>query len=621
MELKINNTAVDLFEGQEIVIQQNSPLVGFKLQGDKTYSFNIPASDSLKSSVGAIGHLQKSEVSSSILGSVQASGRTAIDGKVKVRKANDRAATLDVIAAPGGMDASWWNGAIQSVDLGGDTFLTEEKKIDIVAVKLDRIIDRVLPTVESISLQEILLKKYSYRLRIYDGSTGIFEHVFDAKYNQKKRDYDEWFFEAQTSCDDMSTETNYFYINDKQISVKRTGLKAENLKITIEMAERAVINGTVVESFLYEIKDFQATKYLSIFPGTRKNLLKNKPYFFTTILANNFYGEKPGNVIALNTKDINGELLLNNEEQRTKYPLVPSFRWKWIFEKLAAKMGFTLVESDWSIWKDKAVCSMVDMAQQCPVIAMPFNVYQTAIKYADYMPVGFTVKDMFDEFGLITGTTWDFDLANKQLRLIQIDPIFDAAPQVIEAEALDLRDGINYEDVTKYKLNYSTMIEAEKEIAPAGYFDDMPVMAEGFQLLSMKLLPLIPVKFLGNVVGSQCLSVGKSVFFDLKEQTPASRVFFYNSELDKAFTEMNGVSMSRTATNGLYEKLWKRMLSRKKGKKVKAVFNDTLFNYLKLDFFRVTHHRGVSFLINQKQIKMKNNRKYHDCELEIEIIS
>jgi hypothetical protein len=616
MELKINNTAVELFESQEIVIQQNSPLVGFRLQGDKTYSFNIPSSDSLKGAVGAIGHLQKSEVSSSILGSVRASGRTAIDGKVKVRKANDRAATLDVISAPGGMDASWWNGPIQSVDLGGDTFLTEEKTIDIVAVSLDKMINITLPSVATVSLREILLKKYQYRMRFFDGNTAFYEHVFMGKLYQEKRDFDEWILEAQTSFDNLSNETNYFYINDKQISVKRTGLRAANLKITIEMVITAG-----VYSILYEIVDFQSTKYLSIFPGTRKNVVKSKPYFFTTILANNFYGEKPGAVIALNTKDINGELILNNEQERTEYPLSPSFRWKWIFEKLAAEMGFTLVDGDWSIWKDKAVCSMVDMAQQCPVIAMPFNVYQTAIKYADYMPVGYTVKDMFDEFGLITGTTWDFDLVNKQLRLIQIDPIFDAAPQVIDAEALDLRDGINYEDVTRYKLNYSTVIEAEKAIAPTGYFDDMPVMAEGYQLLPLKLLPLIPFKFLGNVVGSQCLSVGKSVFFDLKEQTPAARVFWYNAEQDKALTEMNGVSLSRESKNGLFEKLWKRMLSRKKGKKVKATCNYTLFDYLKLDFFRVTHHRGVSFLINQKQIKLKNNRKYHDCELEIEIIS
>jgi hypothetical protein len=616
MELFINNKAVELFESQEIVIQQNSPLVGFRLQGDKTYSFNIPTSDSLKGAIGAIGHLQKSEVSSSILGSVRASGRTAIDGKVKVRKANDKAATMDVISAPGGMDASWWNGAIQSVDLGGDTFLTEEKTIDIVSVSLDKMIDIILPSVATVSVREILLKKYQYRMRFFDGSTAFYEHVFMGKLYQEKRDFEEWVLEAQTSFDNLSNETNYFYINDKQISVKRTGLRAANLKITIEMVITAG-----VYSILYEIVGFQPTKYLNILPGTRKNLLKNKPYFFTTILANNFYGEKPGSVIGLNTKDINGELILNSEEQRTEFPLVPSFRWKWIFEKLAAVMGFSLVESDWSIWKDKAVCSMVDMAQQCPVIAMPFNVYQAAIKYADYMPVGYTVKDMFDEFGLITGTTWDFDLVNKQLRLIQIDPIFDAAPQVIDAEALDLSDGINYEDVTRYKLNYSTVIEAEKAIAPAGYFDDMPVMAEGYQLLPLKLLPLIPFKFLGNVVGSQCLSVGKSVFFDLKEQTPAARVFWYNAEQDKALTEMNGVSLSRAATNGLYEKLWKRMLSRKKGKKVKATCNYTLFDYLKLDFFRVTHHRGVSFLINQKQIKLKNNRKYHDCELEIEIIS
>lgn len=616
MELLINNTSVDLFEEQEVIIQQNSPLVGFKLQGDKTYSFNIPNSDGLKRAVGVINHLQKSEVGKAISGSVRASSRTALEGKVKVRRSNDRASTLDVIATPGEMDVKWWNSAIQSVDLGGDTFLTEEKTIDIVAVSMDKMINITLPSVATVSLREILLKKYQYRMRFFDGNTAFYEHVFDAKLYQEKRDFDEWIVEAQSSFDTFSDETNYFYIDNSQISVKRTGLSASRLKITIEMVITAG-----VYSILYEITDFQATKYLSIFPGTRKNSLKNKPYFFTTILANNFYGEKPGATIALNTKDINGELILNNEQQRTAYPLSPSFYWKWIFEKLAEIMGYSLVESDWSLWKDAAVCSMVDMAQQCPVISMPFNVYQTAIKYADYMPLGFTVKDMFDEFGALTGTTWDFDTVNKQIRLIQIDPIFDAEPQVIPADALDLRGGIDYEDVTRYKLNYSTVIEAEKAIAPTGYFDDMPTLAEDFQLLSIKLLPLIPFKFLGNVLGVQCLSVGKSVLFDLKDQAPAARVFWHNTEQQKALTEMNGISLSRADANGLYEKFWKRMLSRKKGKKVKASCNDTLFNYLKLDFFRVTHFRGVSFLINQKQIKLRNNRKYHDFELEIEVIS
>lgn len=616
MELLINDTPVGIFEEQEVIIQQNSPLVSFKLQGDKTYSFSIPNSDGLKKAVGAINHLQKSEVSDAISGSVRASSRTALEGKVKVRRSNDRASTLDIIATPGGMDAKWWNGAIQSIDLGGDTFLTEEKTIDIVAVSLDKLINITLPSVATVSLRELLLKKNQYRLRFYDGTTGFYEHVFDAKLYQEKRDFDEWVIEAQTSFDALSDETNYYFINDKQISIKRTGLSASRLKITIEMVITAGVYGIT-----YEVLDFQTTKYLSVFPGTRKAVLKNKPYFFPTILANNFYGEKPGAVIGLNTKDANGELILNSEQQRTAYPIAPSFRWKWIFEKLAGIMGYSLVESDWSIWKDKAVCSMVDMAQQCPVIAMPFNVYQTSIKYADYMPVGFTVKDMFDEFAAITGTTWDFDTTNKQLRLIQIDPIFDAEPQIIAAEKLDIRQGIDYEDISRYKLNYSTVIEAEKAIAPVGYFDDMPTMADDYQLLSIKLLPLIPFKLLSQVVGVQCLSVGKSVLFDLKDQTPAARVFWYNEQQDKALTEMNGISLSRADANGLYEKFWKRMLSRKKGKKVKASCNDTLLNYLKLDFFRVTHYRGVSFLINQKQIKLRNNRKNHDFELEIEVIS
>lgn len=127
MELKINNTDVGLFEEQEIVIQQNSPLVGFKLQGDKAYSFNIPVSDGLKAAVGTVGHLQKSDVNNKLLGKVSASGRTAIEGKVKLRKANDRAATLDVVSAPGAMDASWWNSSIHTVDLGGDTFFNGGK--------------------------------------------------------------------------------------------------------------------------------------------------------------------------------------------------------------------------------------------------------------------------------------------------------------------------------------------------------------------------------------------------------------------------------------------------------------------------------------------------------------
>ena len=617
MELLINNTSVDLFEEQEVIIQQNSPLVGFKLQGDKTYSFSIPNSDSLKRAVGAINHLQKSEVSTAISGSVRASSRTALEGKVKVRRSNDRASTLDVIATPGEMDVKWWNAAIQSIDLGGDTFLTEEKPTNILNIPFDYVVeDFTLSGGLKVTVLDVIQQRNVFRLSFFDGNDLIFTANFRRDYSGAKRDIDNFINECQFEFDKASSDTSYFYISNTMFVVMKDGMNPENFKFRIEN-----LNSSGGVSYTYEVIRFPSVKYLSIFPGTRKNAIKNKPYFFPTILANNFYGEKKGSAIALNTKDINGELILNNQLERTAYPLSPCFRWKWIFEKLAEIMGYSLVESDWSVWKDKAVCSMVDMAQQCPVISMPFNVYQTAIKYADYMPVGFTVKDMFDEFAALTGTTWDFDTVNKQIRLIQIDPIFDAEPQVIPADALDLRGGIDYEDVTRYKLNYSTMIETEKAIAPTGYFDDMPTLAEGFQLLSIKLLPLIPFKFLGNVVGVQCLSVGKSVLFDLKDQAPAPRVFWYNAEQEKALTEMNGVSLSRADANGLYEKFWKRMLSRKKGKKVKASCNDTLFGYLKLDFFRVTHYRGVSFLINQKQIKLRNNRKYHNFELEIEVIS
>lgn len=617
MELLINNTGVDLFEEQEVVVQTNSPLVSFKLQGDKTYSFSVPNSDGLKKALGSVGHIQKSEVSEAILGKLRASSRTAIDGKVKVRKASDRTATLDVVAAPGGMDAKWWNSAVSTLDLGSDTFLTEEKTSNILLVKHDYVLeDHTASGGLKVTVLDALQYRGPFRLSFFDGSTQIFSATFRSDYGSTKRDIAAWVSECQLEFDKASSETMYFYATEKQISVMSEGMNTMNFRFKIEN-----ISPSGAVSYTYEVSQYPAVKYLSIRPGTRKSVIKNKPYFFSTIAAKNFYGEREGSFLAINQKDSSGELLINTQTERTNYPIVPCFRWKFIFEKISALMGFSLVESDWNIWKDFAVCSMVDMAQQCPTIEMPFNTYQYAIRYADYMPVGFLVRDMFDEFGLLTGTTWDFDLVNKQLKLIQIDPIFDKQPQVIAADALDLRDGIDYEDVTKYKLNYSTVIEAEKAIAPTGYFDDMPVMAEGFQLLNMKLLPLIPVKLFGNLIGSQCLSVGKSVFFDLKEQAPAARVFFYNAELERALTEFNGISLSRTDENGLYVNLWKRILSRKKGKKLTAKGVDSLVNFLKLDMFSLIYHRGVLFLINQKQIKLRNNRKVHDFEMEIEVVS
>lgn len=617
MQLKINNTAADLFEEQEIIIQQNSPLVSFKLQGDKTYSFNIPSSESLKKEIGAIGHVQKTEVSNTNIGKVQASGQTAITGKVKIRKSNDRATTLDIIAAPGGMDAAWWSSSANSLDLGSDAFLTKEETVDILLIKFDWVLeDYTNNGGGKVTILDALQYRGRYRLSFFDGNTLIFSFIFQPNYSVEKRDMTAWVSECQMEFDSISTELMYFQATEQQISVMRDGMNTLNFKIRIEN-----INSTGNITHTYEVSQYQPIKYLSILPGSRKIALKTKPYFFPTIANKSFYGEKTGSTLAINQKDSAGELILNSQLLRTKYPISPCFRWKWVFSKIAELMGLSLNETDWNNWKDLSFCAMVDMAEQCPMIAMPFNTYQNIIKYADYLPIGYTIKDIFEEFALLTGITWDFDLTNKQLRLIQIDPIFDAQPQVIEAESLDLRDGINYEDIIRYKLNYSTVIEAEKVIAPTGYFDDMPILKDGFQLLNMKLLPLVPVRIFGKLFGSQCLSVGRSIFFDLKEQTPPTRVFFYNSELEQALTEMNNISLSRTDANGLYEKFWKRMINRKKGKKLTARGIKSLIEYLNLDFFRILHHRGVSFLINQKQIKLRNNRKVHEVEIEIEIIS
>lgn len=615
MELLINGASVDLFENQEVVVQLHSPLTSFQLQGDKTYSFNVPNSDALKKQIGHAGHLQNVGVGE-IIGELRASGRRVIKGKTRKRKANDRAVTMDMIVPPAMMDASWWNGSASGLDLGSDTLLTQEETTNILLVKYDHVLEDFTSSGGlKVTIADALQYRGPFRLSFFDGSTQLFSTIFKADYGNAKRDLTAWVSEAQYAFDEASSETMYFYASETQISVMREGMNPLNFKFRIEN-----LNASGQVSYTYEVGAFQAVKYLSVWPGTRKAVLIDKPYFFTTLVAKNFYGEKVGRLLTLNYK-IDGELQLNTQSERTSYPLVPCFRWKFIFEKLATLMGLSLEDADWLLWKDLAFCSMIDLAEQCPTIDMPFNVYQNRLNYADFLPVGFAVKDVFEEFGLLTGTSWSFDMLNMKLRLIQIDELFDKKPIIIADDKLDLRDGINYEDVVVNKLNYSSVIEAEKLIAPVGYFDDKPTLGEGYQLMNLKLLPILPVKLFGTVIGGQCLSVGKSVFFDLKEQTPAARVFWYNAELERALTDMNGVSLSRTDANGLYERLWRRILLGKKGKKLTAKGLLSLSEFLKLDMFALLQYRGVRFLINQLQLKLRHKATVHEVEIELEIIS
>lgn len=131
------------------------------------------------------------------------------------------------------------------------------------------------------------------------------------------------------------------------------------------------------------------------------------PFKFLTYFNDSYYPAEntqyEGIVNQYDTNKADNTLKLNGGFELNTYPVSPCFSLKFILEKVAKMMGYTL-KAD--IFQNKAIAGELylgdlyvitnkDLAAQVPGTAIPCNTYGTVINYAYFMP-DMTVKEFID---------------------------------------------------------------------------------------------------------------------------------------------------------------------------------------------------------------------------------
>lgn len=643
MRLFLNNRQADLLEETEITSQLNSPYTDFKIVGDKSYSYTIPGTDNNRQIVAFSNHRQAANMPEDIVSSLQDAGLEIIRGKARLKRVNDNALTLDCVVPPGNITAAFWNKKLRELDLGVDNLPTTHKVSKIFTL-LET--DKGYNTSNASDERSFkgLFCSVGTVIRIKVGITILLEHTFSALGSLSETYKDDALGQFLNKISDYNfapliAETEIHYVDGTLNIIGNFKFGIVTVKPTVEIGflrDRGAPPETIVFNKLKQLE------YEDVSYNLKLARLQYKNYFFPTISAEKYYNEKNSDYNGFVNYKESGELKLNDDYNRTTYPLCPAFKFRFVFEQLMILMGYDMYVDFWEDWEDLSFCAFCDMAQQHPDTKMPFNIYPTQIRYADYMP-DWTVAEFFNQFGLLTCSSPDFTISEKTYRIEQFNKLFKSTPFVWEGPTKIVDQ--NYEEAKQYQLGYSAKIESELETENVKtFFQDFPVETENRTKLALKFLPLVPTgeqkitinlptprknggwQGGGTVPASvetyhvSCHSVAQSVLFELSGESPIPRVFFYDAENRKAQIETTTRSLSMNSFKGL-NGLWKDVIEARKGKVLALQIRMTTLQYSNVKFLVPFQYKNINYLIRQVTIKIKNNRTTHFVEIQLEQIS
>jgi hypothetical protein len=604
MRLYIDGTEADLSPSQVVTNQYNSALTNFSLQGDKSYNYTLPNTQKNRNLLGiSENYQQKTEIKNPI-SSMQIGGLRVIEGKMRPKKKNRQSIQVDVIVPPAGMSADFWNTSIRKLDLGSDTLPSVPVITDFWAISMDSFGVAFGGASGAKSNLRAYLQFGLHTIEVIVNNVTIFRHrltntYFEANFGELSAKFAEY----NTSPSLAGTK---LYLSDNYINIE--GSAVRNVKLKVYFATRPDVFGYL------EFTSFKRLEYNSVNFYLKHENLKSKKYFFPTIQAPKFYNEQGEYEGVINAR--NGiELKLADWRTRTMLPLVPSFYFADIFEKIILLIGYT-----WKAPLDErlstlSICSFRDFSGQMPGTDFPINVYRNKLVFADYMP-DWSVLEFFDQFALLAGGMWIFDTNNRTVEFVSFDKIINAKPVVIHN--VDIKEE-SYDKITEYQLAYSDLITEEQTSEQLkSFFADTPVVENGTKL-NQKLIPLAPLATPEQQAYCSALTVGASELFNLKEENPAPRVFFWsNLEAKISTTEL---TLSRAGDKSFYKLFWENFLKVRKGRKVTVIAYLSIVNFFKLKFETPIQFKNINHILNRKTAKFQKNKQLYEVELELEQLS
>lgn len=215
------------------------------------------------------------------------------------------------------------------------------------------------------------------------------------------------------------------------------------------------------KSTLLETLQFYNCSYPVSTKQTINTLVSNQanyPFKFITYFNDSYYPSDDtffeGIVNQYNT---NGTLKLNNDTERTSFPISPCFSFQFITEKIAEMMGFTIQSDIFDIANanepfylgDLYLINNCDLGRQLEGTTIPYNIYAATLEYSYFMPE-LTAKEWIDglrsTFAL--DITYDYDKMTMNIKratsIINSNNYQDWSTKVIRFPTKTITERKNY---------------------------------------------------------------------------------------------------------------------------------------------------------------------------------
>lgn len=257
-------------------------------------------------------------------------------------------------------------------------------------------------------------------------------------------------------------------VNNQALTIDSVVIKIYDFATVYDLFGNAVFlksKSTLAHTILLYNCSYPVSNQLKI-----KDVVTNQtdyPFRFITYFNDSFYPSNDSFYEGIvNQYSSPTSLKLNNDVDRTSFPISPCFSLKFIITKIAEMMGYTLVSS---LFEDDSLpeylgeiylINNVDLAQQLSGTTIPYNVYANEINYADFMP-DMSVKEFID--------------ALRTTFAVYVDYQFDTSKMVVEkmkgllesTEVVDISDNVApfpRADITDKKYFQLSFREADENI-------------------------------------------------------------------------------------------------------------------------------------------------------------
>lgn len=423
-----DNFQIDLADNPAIEVQLNSPVVGITQQGSVVYPFSCPFTAN-NDDIFSFFRLPESSIdrTKTFVGRIYDDSLLIMEGILSIKK-TDTSYSIEIAGPPAGVSETFWNKAINQVDIGSHEFNVKGVTTNLYALKITPEIEPYFGLAGS-------------TLKIYQGTRIFVNYLFPPFisnfYNQlNDSGTNRTFGEIMQAVayqfnedNNLRTEGYELVISSKGINFFAPDTLTEiiNLKVSVSYTvAEAIGSGTTVT----KVFDFSRVVYLAPdTTGLQNNTTINNPFVCPTIYNQGFYNEKN----KIWSKFVNwydgkvSKYAENTFRNPTAYTLVPMLSLHYVIKQFLTLMNYQGIGQFFSdeTFKKIIVENTQSIDKQCESCDLTFNIFNTKIDFKNHLP-GFTIQEFFDELKQHFGLTIEYDYINRKCKIDFIQPIIDS---------------------------------------------------------------------------------------------------------------------------------------------------------------------------------------------------